>query len=94
MKLRPFSLTLTLATTHPSRQDRMSTSRERSTASSRLPITPAGPGRRTIQYTITAGSITTPENISPIRYTPSSRAARMYRTGMGRERSRSLSRAR
>ena len=37
------------------------------------------------------GSMITPENIRPIRYTPSSREAKMARTGMGSDSSRSLS---
>ena len=40
---------------------------------------------------MTQGSRITPENIRPIRYTPSSREARMARTGIGSDSSRSLS---
>ena len=51
---------------------------------------PAVTGTHT-QYTITAGTITTPEYISPIRYTPSSRASMILPTGIGMDSSRSLS---
>ena len=44
-----------------------------------------------IQYTITAGTITIAEYISPIRYTVISLAARILLTGIGIDRSRSLS---
>ena len=45
----------------------------------------------TTQYTMMAGSSTTAEYISPMRYTLTSRAAIMVRTGIGSDSSRSLS---
>ena len=58
------------------------------------PTTRARVSGATHQYTITAGTMTTAEYISPIRYTPSRREAMTQRTGMGMDSSRSLSLAR
>ena len=43
------------------------------------------------KYTTAPGTRMMPANSRPSRYVPSRRDARMYRTGIGRERSRSLS---
>ncbi|CDD35979.1 unknown [Roseburia sp. CAG:309] len=55
------------------------------------PAIPAGVTSVTTQYTTAAGTITTAEYINPIRYTPSSLAVSILRTGIGIDNSRSLS---
>ena len=80
-----------LATTQPSRQDSTSTTSDTASISASPPMTVAADSSATIQYTMMQGSMITPENIRPIRYTPSSREAKMARMGMGSDSSRSLS---
>ena len=80
-----------MATTQPSRQDSTSASRDTARISASPPMTAAADSSAANQYTMTQGSIMTPENIRPMRYTPSRREARMARMGMGRDSSRSLS---
>ena len=89
-----FSFRLIFATNQPSRHERT----RMNTLVSRMSISP--PTMRiavsgmTIQPTMTAGSSTTAEYISPIRYTPSSRDVMIACGSMGSESSRSLSFAR
>ena len=84
------SLTAIFATIQPSMHDST-----RTTAVMAIAIitvhTADMPGRAVIKYTQTAGAMTTPEYISPMRYTPIRRAAMISRTGIGMESSRSLS---
>ena len=67
MKLLFFSLRLIFATTQPSRQDSSSTKIDTKSRSSTQPATAAAVSLAVKKYTTTAGSSTTPENISPIR---------------------------
>ena len=83
-------LVLIFATTQPSTQDSSSTNTDTSSVSTTPPMTAPAPGA-TVRYTTTAGTITTALNIRPIRYTPVSRATRIFPTGTGRDSSRSLS---
>ena len=90
-KLLFFSFRLMRATTQPSRHESTITITDTSSTVSTPPtIVPAVTGA-TIQYTITAGTVATALYISPSRYTPSSREAITYRTGIGIDSSRSLS---
>ena len=94
IRLRCFSFKLIFATTQPNAQDSVSTNSEISTISSSVPTTTPVPADTLIQYTMAAGRKATPEYISPIRYTPISRAPMMALTGIGMLNSKSLSLAR
>ena len=91
IKLLFFSFRLILATTHPKVQDRVRTKIEIRSISSRQPKIAPADADTAIQYTMTAGRITTMEYIAPMRYTVSRREAINTLTGMGRDSIRSLS---
>ena len=67
IKLLCFNFKVAFATTHPNAQDKVSTKTEIKAISKIDPITRATIKGAIIQYTMTAGTITTAEYINPIR---------------------------
>ena len=67
IKLLFLSFRLIFATTQPSAHESASTNREMSATSSTPPAMAAALAEIMIQYTMTAGRMTTPEYIRPMR---------------------------
>ena len=85
---------LIAATSQPSTQDSVSTTKDSTSGISRVNSTvqPSAGYRR--NHTITVGIMIISSYIRPMAYTPLSRAARIFDGGIGMDSSRSLSLAR